>query len=278
MSISKHKQTCILKAVKYEINVAIAIKHNILMSLIDYHKTTTKELLALTSKVRSLIPHWGEDGRYKEAILKNVIRRFIPEKFSIATGFVVKQTEQRGEHLSSRQIDLIVYDDASPVLFKEGDFAILTPDAVRGIIEVKANLKNQGITPVITQANENGEFIFSGKYDKRQSFFNGIFSYDGFTNKFRMPEFTASFTAANQPFEDAPDYEKFKVNHVSLNKDWFLKVWNGDTQPHSLYNIEDLSFPFFIANLVDLLAGRSVTKNNFIWFATDKELKLKKQF
>jgi hypothetical protein len=45
------------------------------MSLIDYHRTTTKELLALTNKVRNLITHWGEDGRYKEAVLKNVIRR-----------------------------------------------------------------------------------------------------------------------------------------------------------------------------------------------------------
>ena len=119
------------------------------MGLIDYHKTTTKELLALTNKVRNLIKHWGEDGRYKEAVLKNVIKRFLPEKFIIGTGFVVKQTNQRGEHLSSKQIDLLIYDDSSPVLFKEGDFVILTPDSVRGIIEVKANLKNQGITEVV---------------------------------------------------------------------------------------------------------------------------------
>lgn len=100
------------------------------MSLIDYHRNTSEELLALTNKVRNLINHWGEDGRYKEAVLKNVIKRFLPEKFSIGTGFVIKQTEIRGEHLSSRQIDLIIYDNASPLLFKEGDFVILTPDAV----------------------------------------------------------------------------------------------------------------------------------------------------
>ncbi len=71
------------------------------MSLINYHKNTSRELLALTDKVRNLITHWGEDGRYKEAVLKNVIKRFLPEKFIIATGFVIKQTESRGEHLSS---------------------------------------------------------------------------------------------------------------------------------------------------------------------------------
>lgn len=248
------------------------------MSLIDYHRTTSSELLALTNKVRNLITHWGEDGRYKEAVLKNVIRRFLPEKFSIGTGFVIKQTANRGEHLSSKQIDLIIYDDASPVLFKEGDFVILTPDAVRGIIEVKANLQNQGLTAILQQANENGQFIFSGKEDKKQKFFNGIFSYEGYTNRFDIDTFSENYRNSNRDFETDPNYKKFKVNHVSLNKDWFIKLWNKDANPHSLYNIQDLSFSFFISNLTDTLSNKSVKKNNFIWYATDKELNLVRQF
>jgi len=124
------------------------------MSLIEYHKNTTKEILALTDKVRELVTHWGEDGRYKEAVLKNIIQRFLPEKYLIGTGFVVKQTENRGEHTSSRQIDLIIYDDSSPILFKEGDFVILTVDGIRGIIEVKANLLNQGVTKHLRKSNQ----------------------------------------------------------------------------------------------------------------------------
>lgn len=248
------------------------------MSLIDYHRTTSSELLALTNKVRSLITHWGEDGRYKEAVLKNIIRRFLPEKYIIGTGFVVKQTQNRGEHLSSKQIDLIIYDDASPVLFKEGDFVILTPDAVRGIIEIKANLQNQIVANVLRQANENGQFVFSGKDDKTQKFFNGIFSYEGFRNNFVMENFVDNYLQSNQDFTDDPYYLSFKVNHVSLNKDWFIKVWNEDENPHSIYNNEDLSFSFFISNLIDTIANKSIEKNNFIWYATDKELNLVRQF
>lgn len=248
------------------------------MSLIDYHRTTSSELLALTNKVRSLITHWGEDGRYKEAVLKNIIRRFLPEKYIIGTGFVVKQTQNRGEHLSSKQIDLIIYDDSSPVLFKEGDFVILTPDAVRGIIEIKANLQNQIVANVLRQANENGQFVFSGKDDKTQKFFNGIFSYEGFRNNFVMENFVDNYLQSNQDFTDDPYYLSFKVNHVSLNKDWFIKVWNEDENPHSIYNIEDLSFSFFISNLIDTIANKSIEKNNFIWYATDKELNLIRQF
>ena len=52
------------------------------MNTIDFHKTTTKELLAIKDRVPYLINHWGEDGRYKEAVLKSVISRFLPEKFN----------------------------------------------------------------------------------------------------------------------------------------------------------------------------------------------------
>jgi len=247
------------------------------MSLIDYHRTTTKELLALTNKVRSLITHWGEDGRYKEAVLKNIMRRFLPEKFIIGTGFVIKQTNNRGEHLSSRQIDLLIYDDASPVLFKEGDFVILTPDAVKGIIEVKANLQNQVIAHVLRQANENGQFIFNGKDDKKQKFFNGVFSFDGYNSNFDINAFIDSYLHSNEGFVDI-HFDKYKVNHVSLNKDFFIKFWEKDAYPHSLYKIEDLSFSFFISNLTDYLSNKSVKKNNLIWYATNKELNLIKQF
>lgn len=247
------------------------------MGLIDYHKSTTKELLALTNRVRNLITHWGEDGRYKEAVLKNVIRRFLPEKFTIGTGFVIKQTNNRGEHLSSKQIDLLIYDDASPVLFKEGDFVILTPDAVKGIIEIKANLQNQSLSDVLRQANENGRFVFSGKRINKQKFFNGVFSFEGYENNFDQNALVNSYLQSNDDINDA-DFSKYIVNHVSLNKDWFIKYWEDEECPHSLYNIEDLSFPFFISNLIDFLTNKSVEKNNFIWYATDKEINLIRQF
>ena len=249
------------------------------MSLIEYHKNTTRELLALTDKVRHLVQHWGEDGRYKEAVLKNILRRFLPERYLIGTGFVVKQTENRGDHIASRQIDLIIYDNSSPILFREGDFVILTADGIRGIIEVKANIQNQGLTNVIKQANENGNFIFSGKADETQTFFNGVFSYDGYLGNFNHQSFADSYIQADEDFKELPNFSRFKVNHVSLNKNFFLKYWaNDEKNPHSLYNITDLSFPFFISNLTDTLEGKHLERNNFIWFPEDKEPSCVKQF
>lgn len=166
---------------------------------IDFHLTTGKELLAIRDRVRNLVSHWGEDGRDKEAILRSVIKRFLPEKFSIVSGFVIKPTSIRGEHIPSNQIDIIIYDKSYPTLFKEGDFAVVTADSVRAIIEVKANLENQKSNRIIEKANDIGRFIYQGKksiwefkygflsttesllnFEKNNKFFNGIFSYDGF--------------------------------------------------------------------------------------------------
>lgn len=46
----------------------------------DFQKSITKELDVVKNRVRNLIgpAHWGEEGRYKEAVLKNIIKRFLP--------------------------------------------------------------------------------------------------------------------------------------------------------------------------------------------------------
>lgn len=135
---------------------------------------------------------------------------------------------------------------------------------------------NQGIRQVVSRANENGSFIFSGKEDKLQRMFNGIFSFEGIPNDLKA--FGQNFNQGNENFLLEGHYTNFKVNHVSLNKDWFIKYWPQDENSHSIYNIRDLSFSFFISNLNDTLANKSVQKNNFIWYATDKELNLVRQF
>lgn len=259
------------------------------MSLQEYHKTTTAELLALSTKVRSLVNHWGVEGGYKEAVLKNIIKRFLPKSFEIGTGFVVKDQSRYGEHLSSRQIDLIIYSSESPILFKEGDLVILTPDAVRGIIEVKANLINQNVEDVIRKANENGEFILTGKSNKIYPIFNGVFSYESVFRNNSIKAFQRAFDDANTRCETNSYYDCFKVNHVSINKDWFVKYWHRGNQkqleqpeqpeqPHGIYRLEDLSFSFFISNLMAYLSEESIDDNGFMWFATDKEMMRQSSF
>lgn len=247
------------------------------MNTIDFHKTTSKELLALKDRVRLLINHWGEDGRYQEAVLKSVINRFLPEKYRIVSGFVIKQTQNRGEHEASKQIDIIVYNTDYPVLFKEGDFSILTADSVEAIIEVKANLKNQGVEKVVRKANEIGQFVFNAKTDKSKNLFNGIFSYNGH-ERLKINQINTVQNAirnAENTIQTDQNRNKFKVNHISFNKDKFYKFWNQDHPSDGgfIYDVEDLSFSFLISNLIAHLKSDSVFPNNKLWFPVDKNLK-----
>lgn len=250
------------------------------MDTIEFHKSTTKELLAIKDRVKNLINHWGEDGRYQEAVIKTMIQRFLPEKFRIGSGFIVRQTRNRGNHEPSKQIDLIIYDTSFPVLFKENDFVILTPDSVLRIIEVKANATNQGLQQIIKKSNDNGKFIFDGRIDKTKPLFNGIFSYESTVNNV-----STIANAINIPWRELGENvykDKFCVNHISLNQDWFYKYWEHEhivgNQPHYLYEIKELSFSFFISNLMDWISGTSVIENSNLWFPIDKTIEVRKTF
>jgi hypothetical protein len=250
------------------------------MDTIEFHKSTTKELLAIKDRVRNLINHWGEDGRYQEAVIKTMIQRFLPEKFRIGSGFVVRQTRERGNHEPSKQIDLIIYDTSFPILFKENDFVILTPDSILGIIEVKANATNQGLQQVVKKSNENGKFIFDARTNKEKPLFNGIFSYESTINNI-----DTIANAIKTPWDELGDNahrHKYGVNHISLNQNWFYKFWEHEylavNPSHYLYEIRELSFSFFISNLMDWISGTSVIENSNLWFPVDKSVEVRKRF
>jgi hypothetical protein len=248
------------------------------MDTIEYHKSTAKELLAIKDRVRNLVNHWGEDGRHQEAVIKTMIQRFLPEKFKIGSGFIVRQTMLRGDHESSNQIDLIIYDTSYPVLFKDNDFVILTADSVLGIIEVKANATNQGLNHIVKKANENGKFIFDARVNKSKPLFNGIFSYESKVNNVD----TITNHIKNSWEELGEDCQFFNVNHISLNQNWFYKFWGHEfidgAPPHYLYKINELSFSFFISNLIEWISGPSVIENSNLWFPIDKSIKVSKIF
>ena len=206
---------------------------------LKYHKSISDELIAAKDRVRSFIGsnHWGEDGRYKEIILMDVLKRMLPESVSIGTGFVM------GDNNLTRQIDIIVYKSSSPFYFKKESFVIIPKECVLGIIEVKTNLsRSSSIDTVIKNAHENGELI-------GEKIFNGIFSYEnewGFTNRI------------TNRIDNALTQNHGYINHISFGKDYFMKYWNdghrnnrNNQKYYRFYKIENLSFGYFISNLIE---------------------------
>lgn len=96
------------------------------------------ELLSTTSRVQHLIGgrHRPTTGSYREALFRRLLRRVLPDRFRVSTGFIY-----RWEHEPSRQLDVLVWDaQEQSAILEEGELAILTPESVAAIIEVKSVL------------------------------------------------------------------------------------------------------------------------------------------
>src|SRR5436309_3657531 len=64
-------------------------------------------------QIARLMPHYGERGRIAEEIIKSVLLRTLPKRFSIGTGVIISA---KGE--ASPQTDIVIYDNFhnSPLL------------------------------------------------------------------------------------------------------------------------------------------------------------------
>lgn len=242
---------------------------------LEYQKSIAAEFKAFEMRVRNLIEnkHWGEEGRYKEAVLKNYLRRVLPNNLSVGTGFV-----RNGDKITN-QIDIIIYDNTYPLLFVEGDFIITTSYNVVGIIEVKSNIVPSNLCEIIEKANKNAEIITGGN---DYSLFNGIFSYnastriDGYYNVLNEHDF--SYLTKIGSYEIISPKLLYCVNYMSLGGNFFIKLWatgqdeeegkeclsedqNKYAAYYSLYKMpDDLAFSYLLSNLQEFII--KITPNN----------------
>lgn len=228
----------------------------------EYQKSISQELLSIENRVRNFIDdrHWGEDGRYKEVILREIIEARLPDFAGCGTGFVIGRDGD-----ISTQIDIIIYRKDIPILFKKKDFVIVTQEAVLGIIEVKTKLYSTNIMDTIEKAHRNGELI-------DHYIFNGIFSYENYTLE-RMK--------LDGRLKETLLHNFGQVNNISFGPDFFLKYWPAGapryepSNKYRLYKIEDLSFGYFISNLIEdvyLSAGGNSLSDNMrrVFFSIEK--------
>ncbi len=234
------------------------------MNIANYFKSLTAELESLKDRVRLYIEdaHWQSDGEWKESVLRTILKRHLPNNIGVGRGFIVN-VEQ-----ATTQIDILLYDTSKPILFQDGDFIIITPDAAKGIIEVKKILRNKSdLRDAMNKICENAQFINPGSnYGKNQFF--GLFSYE-----------ESSFDT-NSILEIVQDCVNGKpqrvVNCISLGKNYFVRYWpkplNGSRfAAWYAYHIENQAPAYFIHNVVDHLCPQWASENNDIWYPEDRK-------
>lgn len=218
---------------------------------LEYQKSIALEFESYKNRVRYLIGscHWGEEGRYKETILSNFLKRFLPSNIKIGTGFIKTKDDV------STQIDIIIYDSSVPLYFKENDFVIIPPEGVMGIIEVKSNPNLNEIAKAIFKANKIGELV------ETDLIFNGIFIFgEASENKYHSSKLLKRPTqnsALRKSLLDSLSH-KNSVNHIASNEGIFIKKWI-DLDELKCYRIEKLAASYFFSNLLNMLSEKKVT-------------------
>lgn len=121
---------------------------NINAPKIEYFESFANEIASKFRRLQSIVGHPITSGDYHEEILRAVLRNFLSKRFSVKKGFIYA-----GPDRVSKQIDLMVVDENSPAayIFQEGDFAVVIPQAVVAVMEIKTALN----APDFDQALEN---------------------------------------------------------------------------------------------------------------------------
>lgn len=226
---------------------------------LEYQKSIAQEFKSYENRVRNLIDDasWAEEGRFKEIILMNYLKRIVPKNVSVGTGFV-----RNNDGEITRQVDIIVYDNTYPLLFSEGDFVICTGESVFGIIEVKTAIQASSILDIIDKASNNGRIIIDG-WGSRE-IFNGIFSYNVTGNIGNFYQYIGKVRLGVNR-----DIGCTMVNNIALGNKYFLNLLNKSeylqkTDGYISYDVyemnnhnEGLAFAYFFSYLLEIIYKRS---------------------
>ena len=191
------------------------------MKLIQALKNLSEKLNAEFEDSK-LFDHSGEKGEFREQIITELLRPFLPNAFGLGSGQIFDQSDK-----SSNQIDIVIFDAIySNVLFKNRNNNLFPCESVYGEIEVKSNLTtdelNKSIDNIASLKKLNradstmldispvyklkiGEGLKASNA-KLNPYLGIIYAYDGLTKE----------TFANKLDE------KLKITHKTLTPDFIF--------------------------------------------------------
>lgn len=228
----------------------------------EFHKSITAELYSLKDRIRQLVLHWPTDGEHKEAALRSVLRRHLPQSADVGRGFIVTEAD------SSSQIDILIVDNRKPVLFREGDLMIVTPDAVLAVAEVKTELRNGTmLCNAIEKLAGIRSLIGSSEHYRHvaERIWSGIFAFN---------ETELSHSVMMSAIGRARVNRRYPINCISAGKSKFIRFWEpgqvvSSREPggawHS-YDLPEVAPSYFIGNLVDSMSPFEQSDAGYAWF------------
>lgn len=112
----------------------------------DIMNSLNESVLSELQLSKSIV-HAGESGRAREKIIINFLKRILPSKFKVDTGFVIDAIGG-----ISKQIDVVIYRDSYHSVLEIGEVKYFMVESVVAVIEVKATIKDKA---TLRQAFDN---------------------------------------------------------------------------------------------------------------------------
>jgi hypothetical protein len=235
-----------------------------------YHRSLTTELLAVKDRVRSLVrydnprhrSHWLTDGEWKEAVLRSVLRRHMPESVVVGRGFIV------GREFSSTQIDLLVLRPLKPTLFRDGDLVVVTPDAAGAVVQVKTKL--DGNAAWHKAAMDLARISQRCREISKNDLWTGIFAYEG-----DLDQGQHILDAVCKVHRETG----VAINCVACGRHLFMRFWPiGEYEPGDVandlqrafwrtYRLRNLAPAYLVGNLIDSICDVERAETDYAFFA-----------
>lgn len=120
----------------------LKLKCGLGMSASKFYKLEQQRLFLEAEKISLFTNHGPTIGAYREGVLRDYIKRFMPSSLKVTSGFVsVNKNHADLIEGQSRQVDILICDTDQYVPLLEVDgFSVIRPESLRGCVEVKSSL------------------------------------------------------------------------------------------------------------------------------------------
>jgi len=128
-------------------------RYDLARGLFEFCSSQADAMLAHFRNINQLLgptKDWTAPGTLCEVLIRDLIRRMLPSRYSVDKGFVFGRCMKGDKEVHSPEVDVLIHDthEYAPV-YRLGDFVIVRPDAVRAVIQVKRTLDGDKLQKAI---------------------------------------------------------------------------------------------------------------------------------
>ena len=182
------------------------------MHTVESLRYLAEQFISKSNRILEYSKNRDATGLQREKIVESFVRKIAPDSFAVVSGFIYDKENP------SKQLDIIVYDKSnySP-LFDEGGYAIVIPESVILVIEVKSFLNKEQI-----QLGMNNLMSATRLNSNIQS---SIFGFDGLSME-KVREHLGTYLVDNNL--NSEDIKYFPEAFVNLDNYVYLSIKRND--------------------------------------------------